>query len=100
MSPPAGVHDPLDDGEQVEGRAGQAVDARHRYHVAGRDPLQQLQQLAPVGPRAAGLLAVNPAAPLGLQLLKLGIERLAIGADAGVSEAALWLCFGYILRKV
>jgi len=30
-----GVDDALDDGEEVEGAAGQAVDARHRHHVAG-----------------------------------------------------------------
>jgi hypothetical protein len=30
-----GVHDALDDAEQVEGAAGKAVDPRHRHHVAG-----------------------------------------------------------------
>jgi len=30
-----GVHDLLDDGEQVEGAAREAVDPRHRHHVAG-----------------------------------------------------------------
>jgi hypothetical protein len=29
-----GVHDPLDDAEQVEGRPREAVDPRHRHHVA------------------------------------------------------------------
>ena len=29
------VHDLLDDGEQVEGRAGKQVDPCHRHHVAG-----------------------------------------------------------------
>jgi hypothetical protein len=32
---PARVHDLLDDGEQVKGRAGKLVDPRHRHHVAG-----------------------------------------------------------------
>jgi hypothetical protein len=30
-----GVHDALDDGEQIEGAAREAVDARHCHHVAG-----------------------------------------------------------------
>jgi hypothetical protein len=30
-----GVDDPLDDAEQVEGAAGEAVDPRHGHHVAG-----------------------------------------------------------------
>ena len=30
-----GVRDALDDGEQVEGAASEAVDPRHRHHVAG-----------------------------------------------------------------
>ena len=42
------VHDLLDDGEQVEGRAGQPLDPRDRHHIAGADGLQQLQQFAPV----------------------------------------------------
>jgi hypothetical protein len=38
---------------------------------------------------------------MGAQLLKLRVERLAVGADAGVAEAeVLWLGFGYILRKL
>ena len=32
-----GVHDLLDDGEQVEGAARQPVNARHCHHVAGRE---------------------------------------------------------------
>ena len=35
-----GVHDLLDDGEQIEGAAREAVDARHGHHVTGgRDQL-------------------------------------------------------------
>jgi hypothetical protein len=30
-----GVHDLLDDGEQIEGAAREAVNPRHRHHVAG-----------------------------------------------------------------
>jgi hypothetical protein len=32
---PARVHDLLDDGEQVKGRAGKLFDPRHCHHVAG-----------------------------------------------------------------
>jgi len=65
MAPPvtARVHDLLDDRKQIEGRAGEPVDPRHRHHVAGGERLKELEQLAPVGPRAGCLLAVNPGAP-------------------------------------
>jgi len=33
-----GVHDLLDDGEQVEGRAREAVDTRHRHSAATPSP--------------------------------------------------------------
>jgi hypothetical protein len=46
-----GVHDLLDDGEQVERAAGEPVDARHRHHVARGESLQHPQKLAPVGAR-------------------------------------------------
>jgi hypothetical protein len=52
-----GVHDLLDDGEQVERAARQPVNARHRHLVTGADGFQQLQKLAPVGPCARHLLA-------------------------------------------
>ena len=64
------------------------VDPRHRHHVAGGERLQELEQLAPVGPRTGCLLAVNLGAPFGAQLLKLRVERLPVGADAGIAEAA------------
>jgi hypothetical protein len=60
---------------------------------------EQLQQLAPVSPRAAGFLPVDLAAPFRAKLLKLRVERLAVGADAGVSEVAvLRVCSGHIFR--
>jgi hypothetical protein len=34
------IHDALDDGEQVEGRAGEAIYPRHRHHVAGSKVFQ------------------------------------------------------------
>jgi hypothetical protein len=97
---PARVHDLLDDGEQVERRARQPVDACHRHHVAGAERFQHPQQLASGRLRAAGLLAVNRAAPFLAQLLKLRVERLPVGADAGIAEAAgRGVLFGHILRE-
>jgi hypothetical protein len=88
----------LDDGEQVEGAARKAVDARHRHHVAGGEVLEHFEKLAAVVVRARDLLAVNPAAPFGAQLLKLRIERLSVGAHAGISETPVfggWLGLGF-----
>ena len=95
-----GVHDLLDDAEQVEGAAGEAVDARHRHHVAGGEALQHFEKLAPVAVRARHLLTVNIGAARAAKLLKLGVERLPVGADAGIAETAvLRMSFGYILRQ-
>ena len=42
--------------------AGEAVNARHRHHVAGREPVEHPVKLAPVGARARHLLAEDVAA--------------------------------------
>ena len=39
--------------------------------------------------RAGHFLAVNLAASRAAQLLKLGVEGLAVGADAGIAERAV-----------
>jgi hypothetical protein len=80
------VHDLFDDGEQVKGAAGEAVNARHRHHVAGDEGLEHFEKLAPVVVRARHLRAVNLGTACAAQLLKLGVERLAVGADAGIAE--------------
>jgi hypothetical protein len=54
-----GVHDLLDDGEQVKRRAGQSVDPRHRHDVAGGEGHEHFEKFAPVGARARHLLAVD-----------------------------------------
>jgi hypothetical protein len=41
------VHDLLEDGEQVEGAARAAVDARHHQHVAGVELVEDAAQLRP-----------------------------------------------------
>ena len=42
-------HDALDDPEQVEGAAREAVDASHCHHVAAGEAVEHAEKLAPVG---------------------------------------------------
>ena len=63
--------------------------------------LEHFEKLAAVVVRARDLLAVNPAAPFGQQLLKLRVERLSVGGHAGISEtpvfgAASALVFNFV----
>ncbi len=84
----AGVGDLLHDGKQVKGGTRQAVYACHRHHVAGGKLLEHPQKFFPVGADAGHLLAEYPDAAGRLQLPELGIEGLAIGADAGIADQA------------
>jgi hypothetical protein len=69
-------------------------------HVTGGEGLQHFEKLAPVGPRARHLLAIDipAAASGGAKLVKLGVERLAVIRAAGGalflkqigSNRALW----------
>jgi hypothetical protein len=64
--------------------------------------LEHLEKLAAVVVRARDFLAVNPAAPFGAQLLKLGVERLSIGAHAGIAETPVfggWFGLGFQFRS-
>ena len=62
--------------------------------------LSGFEKFAPVGPRACHLLPVNLRASRPAQLVKLGVERLAVGADAGIAdEAVLGVSFGHILGQ-
>jgi hypothetical protein len=93
-------HDPLDDGKQAECAARQPVDACHRHYVAGGEGVEQFQEFAAVAVRARHLLAVNLRTARAAQLLKLGVERLPVAADAGVAEGAvLRFSSGHILCK-
>jgi len=87
--------------EHVEGAARAAVNARYRHNVAGGEGSEHFEKLAPVAMRACDLLAVNlVGAACGAQLLKLAVERLAHGADAGIAETViLRVSFGHILRE-
>ena len=61
------------------------------------------QVQAPVRPGARYVLAVDvpAAASVRTQLFKLAVERLPVGADAGIAEAAvLRVSCGHILRQV
>jgi hypothetical protein len=80
------IDDALDDGEQVKGAAREAVNPRHRHHVAGGEGLQHFEKLAPVVVRAGHLLAVNLGAACSAYLFKLGVEDLPVGADAGIAD--------------
>ena len=55
---------------------------RHR----GRGRRAFGENLAPIAVRARHLLAVNLGTASATELLKLGVERLPVGADAGVAE--------------
>jgi hypothetical protein len=69
-------------------------------HVALAELAEDAAQLGAVGLRVAGLLAVDFGATFGAELLELSVERLPIGADAGVSEVAiLWASFDHIFCK-
>ena len=78
-----------------KGAAGEAVDACHRHHVAGGQLAEHLVKLAPVGAHARHLLAVDvpAAASRGAKLLKLAVNRLPVGADAGIADEPL---FGWV----
>jgi len=97
-----GVHDALDDTEQVESAASEAVDPRHRHHVAGGQLAEHPVKFAPVEARSGHLLALDVAAAAsGLtKLLKLAVEGLPVGADAGIADEAFFgVSFAHILCK-
>jgi hypothetical protein len=82
----------------AKGAAREAVDARHRHHVAGGEVLEHFEKLSAFVVRARDLLAVNPAAPFDAQLLKLRVERLSVGAHAGIAETPVfggWFDLGF-----
>ena len=84
-----GVHDLLDDGEQVEGAAREAVDPRTVTTSPGARCVEHFEKLAPVAVRARHLLPVNLGASRAAQLLKLAVEGLPAGADPGIAETAV-----------
>jgi hypothetical protein len=71
---------------RVEGAAREAVDPGDGHHVAGVEDVQHFEKLAAVGAHACYLLAVNLGASRAAKLLKLGVERLAVGPDAGIAR--------------
>ena len=94
------VHDALDDAEQDKGAAREAVNPRNRDQVAGGQLAEHPVKLAPVGPRARHLLAIDVAggASCRAQLLKLAVEGLPVGRDAGIADQAFFgVSFGDIL---
>jgi hypothetical protein len=51
----------------------------------GSEGGEHAEKLAPVAVRACHVLAINLRTACAAQLLKLGVERLPVGADAGTS---------------
>ena len=72
----------------VKRRAREPVNSGHRHHVAGGQFAEHPVKLAPVGPRAGRLLAVDvPAGASRLaKLLKLAVEGLPESGYAGIAE--------------
>jgi hypothetical protein len=64
------------------------------------DTVAEPQKLAPVGLRAAGLLAVELCAPVGAQLVELRVKRLAVDADNGRIRGFAGLFRSYLLQTV
>jgi hypothetical protein len=66
-------------------------------------PVVHLEKLAPVRSRSCHLLAVDvpAAAPGSAKLLKLGVEGLPVGRDAGIADKPFCrMIFGHILCKL
>jgi hypothetical protein len=81
----ARVHDLLDDGEQVERRAGQSVDARHRHRhrVGGGKSFQEPEQFAP----AASAVGAE-AHKLKAGVVGLAIDENKVGPDVAIAMIA------------
>jgi hypothetical protein len=80
-------------------RGQSASPSPHRRGQLAEHPVK----LPPVGPRAGHLLAVDvPARASGFaKLLKLAVEGLPHGADAGIADKAFFrVSFGHILRQL
>jgi hypothetical protein len=71
------VNNGFDDGEQVEGGPGQAIDAGDDDDVCSLQPGKQSVELAPIWTCTAGFLAEDAAASGGMKILELGLELLA-----------------------
>jgi hypothetical protein len=55
-------------------------------HVTGGEGGEHSENLAPIAVRARHLLAVNLGTARATELLKLGVERLPVGAEAGIAR--------------
>lgn len=60
------IHDPPNNGEQVEGGAGQAVNSRDQHLVAVPKSGEEAVQLSPICPGATDLLLEDARAPGGI----------------------------------
>lgn len=89
----------LEDREQVEHRARQAIDPRHHHQATGRDIMEELQQVASID-ASRSLFPGNLRASGLLQLLKLNVELPAAGAEAGHTRSGKKAGSNRILREV
>ena len=66
----------------------------------GGEAVEHFEEFVAVVTRARSLSQVNLGAARSAELRKLSVERLSVGADAGIAETAvLRMSFGYILRQ-
>lgn len=95
------INDFLYDAEQVEGAPGKPVDPGYSDDIPGPDLLEQLQKLSSVGPSPAYFLLKESGAPSRPELIQLGVESLAVGADSRVSDTPVFnVSFDHIFRKL
>src|SRR4051794_28901805 len=90
--------------ERIEKIAGRAPTGRAASPSARRRGrrVEHAEKLAPVGLRSGDLLSVDVpvSASGGAELVELGVERLPVGTDAGISDEAVFgISSGHILRQ-
>lgn len=76
----------MDQGQEVDGRTGQAIKSRDEHHFAGADLSKQALKLGTIGGLAGQLFFVDDLASGGGQGVKLSIQLLFGGGNAGVAD--------------
>ena len=94
---PPGLVDALDDRKQVEQGSRQPVDPSDHHHIPRLNLSEEAVQLAPVATLTTDLLSIDRIAPRCRELLKLHVERLPHGPNAGLSEGATGRSCGHEL---
>ena len=81
-----GLADSLGNIEKIARRSGEAIEPRHRHHVAGLQMVQHLRQLGAAAMRAGCLFLKDALAACRFQLRALLVKGLAVGRDARISD--------------